>query len=423
MSRTGKPKKEGSRETRTVYRTHSSASVESSVKIERLAWGGKGMARMEDGRILLLAAPLALFPGEQVLAQVIWKARHGEGEVQRWITADPKRVPAACPVALECGGCDLWEAGNQTTELKRQMVEDLFHRQLPAVKEWRWLPAPRDTQRHRIQLHWDGSCLGFHQRRSHRVVPIKSCPVAASCLSEALPRLEEALKERMLPTRAQRWELATGTPAGQVYAIAENGRTWSLEPDGWHASTDPIRHSFGGHTWEHRAGGFFQVCAPWAMEAFHSLLADWGFQGATLFDLYGGVGLFSGLLGNKFQHRVLVEADEAAVSWARKNLEHQGLSAECVAEDVEAWLPASLGEPGDGIVVDPPRAGLAPGVVARLLEAGADRMVLVGCDGAAFCRDVQRLSPAWELVDLAAVDLFPNTIHVECVGIFRRRQA
>jgi len=379
------------------------------------------MARVEDGRIILLSAPLAIFPGERVVAQVIWKARHGEGQIQRWITPDPRRVPAACPVALECGGCDLWEAGNQAPELKRQMVEDLFRRQFPTVVDWRWLPAPAATRRHRIQLHWDGSCLGFHQRGSHRVVPVKSCPVAASVLSEAIPRLEEALKEKIVPGRAQRWELATGTPANQVFAIAENGRTWELEPDGWHTTQEPIRHTFGRRTWAHRAGGFFQVCAPWAMQAFHDLLEDWEFQGNTLFDLYGGVGLFSGLLGERFQHRVLVESDEAAVAWAQRNLEAQGLGAQCFAQDVEAWLPVELGESGDGILVDPPRAGLAPEVVAKLLAAKADRMVLVGCDGAAFCRDIQRLAPAWELVDLAAIDLFPNTVHIECVGILRKR--
>lgn len=423
MSRTGKPQRERPKGARTVYPNHSSPRTESFVKIERLAWGGKGVARMGDGRILLLSAPLALFPGEEVLAQVTWKARHGEGIVQRWISSDPRRVPAACPAALECGGCDLWEAGQEASELKREMVEDLFRRQLPSAKDWRWLPAPLSARRHRVQLHWDGTCLGFHERRSHRVVPVKSCPAAAPCLSEALPRLEEALKERMLPTRPQRWELATGTPEGQVWAIAENGRTWGLEPDGWHPTQEPIRHAFGSRKWAHRPGGFFQVCAPWAMEAFHELLEDWGFQGGTLFDLYGGVGLFSGLLGDRFRMHVLVESDEAAVAWAQKNLEAQGLSARCVAEDVGSWLPADLGAPGDGILVDPPRAGLAPDVVSRLLDAKADRMVLVGCDGAAFCRDVQRLSEGWDLEDLAAIDLFPNTVHAECVGIFRRRKA
>jgi len=90
---------------------------------------------------------------------------------------------------------------------------------------------------------------------------------------------------------------------------------------------------------------------------------------------------------------------------------------------VEAWIPEGLGQPGDGILVDPPRTGLAPLVAERLLGAKADRLVLVGCDGAAFCRDIRRLSEAWELESLAAIDLFPNTVHVECVGILRRKQS
>ena len=47
-------------------------------------------------------------------------------------------------------------------------------------------------------------------------------------------------------------------------------------------------------------------------------------------------------------------------------------------------------------------------------------MVLVGCDGASFCRDVKRLGPAWKLAELAALDLFPLTHHVECVGLLER---
>jgi len=50
--------------------------------------------------------------------------------------------------------------------------------------------------------------------------------------------------------------------------------------------------------------------------------------------------------------------------------------------------------------------------------AGASSLVLVGCDGAAFCRDAKRLGPAWRLEKLAVLDLFPLTNHVECVGLF-----
>ena len=388
-------------------------------EVERLAWGGRGVAHGSDGRLLLLEAPLALFPGERVEAQVHWKARHGEGRVTRWLTRDPRREEALCPAAGACGGCELWEAGPHGPDLKRQMVEDLFHRQLGPV-DWTWRPAPPEARRHRIQLHWDRTDLGYHRRHSHALVPVAACPAAAQPLSEALPRLREALEGAALPNRPQRWELATGTPSGDIRATDELGRTWRLEPDGWTRDEAPLRHALGPVTLQHGPGAFFQVCPPWAAEAFGATLEAWDLRGKTLFDLYGGVGLFSALLGRRFDHRVLVESGEAAVAWARKNLAELALPSDCLVADAETWVPEGLGVPGDLILLDPPRAGLSAGLCERLQTARAETLVLVGCDGAAFCRDVKRLAPAYQLAALTALDLFPLTSHVECVALLRR---
>ncbi len=404
-----------------AYRNSPSRKESWRGPVDRLAWGGKGVAHAEDGRLLLLEAPLALFPGEVVEAQVIWKARHGEGRVTRWISRDPRRVQAACPVAEVCGGCDLWEAGRHIPELKRQMVADLLRRQLGAEVPWTWQPAPEDARRHRIQLHWDGTALGYFQRHSHTLVPVSACPAAASPLSDAIPRLQAAMLGKALPSRPGRWELATGTPADAVWATDEQGKTWQLQPDGWHRSTEPIRHRLGEATLLHEPRAFFQVTPPWAAAAFGALLQSWDLKGGTLFDLYGGVGLFSVLLGHRFQHRVLVESGDAAVTWARRNLEAAGLSSECLVADVAAWVPEGLGEPADVILLDPPRAGLEQSLCDRLATAGAGTLVLVGCDGAAFCRDVKRLSAAWNLDQLAVLDLFPHTSLVECVALMTRR--
>ena len=389
-------------------------------EIERLAWGGKGLARSEDGRLLLLSAPLALFPGEEVEAEVHWKARHGEGKVLHWIKKDRRRVPAGCPVAATCGGCDLWEAGEATAELKRSMAEDLLHRQLPELKTWRYLPAPATARRHRIQLHWDGLALGYHRRLSHQIVPVKSCPIAADSLSKAIPRLLDALQGKRLPQRPQRWELATGAPEGLVLAIDEKDHAWRLEPDGWHRDDSEMSEIFDDFTLRHRAGGFFQVSPPWAVTAFQSVLEGWDLRGGTFYDLYGGVGFFSALLGTRFRRRVLVEYDIAAVEWAKQNLAALGLPSDCIASDIGKWLPENLGTADDMILLDPPRAGLEPEVAAKLLTAQVGTLVLVGCDGAAFCRDVQRLAPSWKLVDLVVLDLFPLTHHVECVGLLKK---
>ncbi|MDR3671214.1 MAG: hypothetical protein P4L36_10230 [Holophaga sp.] len=391
--------------------------------MERLAWGGVGVGRGEDGRLILLSAPLALFPGEKVEAMVRWKPRHGEGQVTAWIRRDPRRVRAACPVAGLCGGCSLWEAGPLAGSLKREMVTDLLARQLPEAPAWRWLEAPETARRHRIQLHWNGRELGFHQRNSHSVVPVTGCPAAAEPLSRAIPRLQEALEARVLSPKSQRWELATGTPAGEVLAVAESGRSWRLEPDGWHPATDPVTHRFGAVQLRHRPGGFFQVCPDWAWSAFGEILGAWQLPAGTLFDLYGGVGFFSALLGGRFRHRVLVENDEPAVDWARANLQALGLEAQCLATDAAAWVADGLGTAEDLILLDPPRTGLDPELCARLQTAKAGAMVLVGCDGAAFCRDLQRLAPAWQVKQLAAADLFPLTEHVEAVALLQRQMA
>ena len=176
-----------------------------------------------------------------------------------------------------------------------------------------------------------------------------------------------------------------------------------------------------GQKLRQHAGGFFQVSPPWAAEAFRSLLEGWDLKGRTLYDLYGGVGLFSALLGKRFNHRVLVESGEAAVAWARRNLEGLGLPSECLVGDVAAWVPENLGEAGDVLLLDPPRAGLEPALASRLCTARAGTLVLVGCDGAAFCRDLKRLEPTWSLEKLAVLDLFPLTSHVECVALLAKR--
>ncbi len=369
--------------------------------------------------MILLEAPLALFPGEEVEADLRWKSGHAEGEVKTWITEDPRRAQPACPVARTCGGCTLWGAGLEASDLKRQMVSDLFHRQL-AREDFQWLAAPPTAKRARIQLHWDGRNLGFHQRKSHDLVPIQSCPAAEGVLSAAIEPLRAALSSRALPARPGRWEVATGTPPGEVRASCEAG-VWRLADGAWVPDRSPLLHHLAGAVLRQPAGGFFQVSPAWAMEAFGSLLETWDVRGATLFDLYGGVGLFSALLRARFQRFVLVESGEAAVDAARLNLADLGLDTDCAVADVGAWLPEHLGDEDDLILLDPPRTGLAPEAAAKLLTAKTGHMVLVGCDGAAFCRDLKRLDPAWKVKRLAALDLFPMTPHIEAVALLERR--
>lgn len=199
-----------------------------SGEVLRLAWGGKGIASHLDGRLLLLTSPLALFPGEIVEAEVVWKKKHGEGLVTRWLSPSAKRVASQCEFGKVCGGCDLWESGSHGTELKKLMVQDLLHRQLNR-QDFKWMPAPIQAKRHRIQLHWDGAMLGFFERKSHRIIEIRDCPTAHPSLSEAIDCLRDSLVRQKVPCHPQRWELGTGTPSVSVIATMESGIHYLLK--------------------------------------------------------------------------------------------------------------------------------------------------------------------------------------------------
>jgi 23S rRNA (uracil1939-C5)-methyltransferase len=85
-----------------------------------------------------------------------------------------------------------------------------------------------------------------------------------------------------------------------------------------------------------------------------------------------------------------------------------------VAAPVEEALPAAL--PADVVILNPPRAGVAPAVMTALLAATPSprAIVYVSCDPATLARDVARL-PGWQVTSLTCFDMFPQTAHVESV--------
>ena len=291
-------------------------------RVERLGWGGVGLSRALDNKLVVLHAPLAVFPGEEVEAMVAEKPKHYEGDITRVLSPDPRRVEPRCPVAEECGGCALWGAGMLAGDLKQLMVEDLLARNLPEAPHFDWLPAPEGTKRCRIQVHWDGKKLGFFAWKSRDIVEIPGCPMAASVVSDAITHLERALKAGVLPLDEGRWALSTGTPPDKVMAAKDGtGAVYELSGESWGISLFPyLEHTLDDISIRQSPKSFFQVCPEWAWKAFSGVFENWETRGSTLFDLHGGVGLFSLLLRHSFSRFVLVETSDHAADDAFKNL-------------------------------------------------------------------------------------------------------
>jgi 23S rRNA (uracil1939-C5)-methyltransferase len=144
-----------------------------------------------------------------------------------------------------------------------------------------------------------------------------------------------------------------------------------------------------------------------------------------LLDLYCGIGNFTLPLARRAGRVLGVEGDSAMVARARDNARHNQLSnVEFAVADLAA-VPAAgawRGQPWDGVLLDPPRAGAA-GVLAGIAASGAGRVVYVSCHPGTLARDAGLLvrEHGFRLVGAGILDMFPATSHVESLAVFERR--
>ncbi len=149
-------------------------------------------------------------------------------------------------------------------------------------------------------------------------------------------------------------------------------------------------------------------------------------QNSKLLDLYSGVGLFSLqlLAAGAVSQAVGIESQADAVKAARTNAEAQGQipAAQFHTGRIEDVLPELLTEGlvADVVIVDPPRGGLSLTVIELIIVANPQRIVYVSCDPSTLARDLKTLASHYQLYSTQAVDLFPQTYHIESVSVLER---
>lgn len=151
-----------------------------------------------------------------------------------------------------------------------------------------------------------------------------------------------------------------------------------------------------------------------------------GFVGETkdkvIFDLYSGTGTIAQVLAPVASKVVGVEIVEEAVEAARANAKWNGLdNCEFIAGDVLKVLDELTDKP-DFIVLDPPREGIHPKALKKIIDFGLERMVYISCKPTSLVRDLEVLKESgYKVQKAAAVDMFPWTVHVETVCLLTKK--
>ena len=401
-----------------------------------VAHGGWCVARPADGPVLFVRHAL---PGEQVLARITEvTSRLARAEAIEILVPSPNRVTPPCPHARPggCGGCD-WQHATLPAQrsLKAAVIRQQLRRMAGIDREVTVEALPDEPDglgwRTRVQFAVrDDGVAGLRAHRSHRVIDVGECLIAHPSITD------QGLTGRRWPGEAS-VEALVAIGSGERLVIVSPGRgaataTEQITADAvlrraGHRLT-PVRgrgyltQHAAGRDWRVSAGAFWQV-HPAAADALTAavLAALDPRPGDTALDLYCGVGLFAGALASAVGPGgtvVGVEADDVAVRDARHNLrEYPG--ARVHRGDVTDVLARGGLRPARLAVADPPRSGLARGVINYVSAAGngVDRLAYVSCDPATLARDIGLLvGRGWVLDGLRGFDAFPMTHHVECVA-------
>ena len=142
----------------------------------------------------------------------------------------------------------------------------------------------------------------------------------------------------------------------------------------------------------------------------------------TVYDLYSGTGTIAQMLAPVCKKVVGVEIVEEAVEAAKENAARNHLdNCEFLAGDVLKVLD-TIAERPDYIVLDPPRDGIHPKALEKIINYGVDHMIYISCKPTSLARDLEVLLVRGYVVDkVQCVDMFPNTVHVETVVLLQRK--
>ena len=170
---------------------------------------------------------------------------------------------------------------------------------------------------------------------------------------------------------------------------------------------------------------FFQPNSRGA-EVLYSTVRDYigDINDMTVFDLFSGTGTIAQVLAPVAKQVIGVEIIEEAVEAAKENAAHNGLSnCKFIAGDVFKVLD-EIEEKPDVIVLDPPRDGIHPKALPKILDYGVDKIVYISCKVTSLARDLEMIQArGYEVVKSVAVDQFCQTVHVETVVLLGRKKS
>ena len=444
--------------------------------IERVDFPNKGFAVVEGEEKKVIVKNTV---PEQKVRFAVNKIRKGqaEGRLLEILEHSPEECQPACPHFGACGGCTYQ---NLPYEKQVEMKEAQIHAMMDAAVDGDYIwegvkESPvREGYRNKMEFSFGDEykegplALGMHKRGSfHDIVNVTECKIVDEDFRRILKAVLEFATDTGLPYYHRmrhtgffrhllvRKAVRTGeilidlvtTSEAQLDEAGLVEKLTGLSYDGklagiLHTTNNSLadvvkdegtRTLYGqDYFYEELLGLKFKI-TPFSFFQTNSLGAEVLYEAArsyigetkdkVIFDLYSGTGTIAQILAPVAKKVVGVEIVEEAVEAAKENAALNGLD-NCTfwAGDVLKVID-DLGEVPDLIVLDPPRDGVHPKALEKIIDFGVERMVYIACKPTSLARDLELLQGrGYQVERIGCVDLFPGTYHIETVVLLSQQK-
>lgn len=444
-------------------------------KIEKVNFPNKGIA-VVDGEEKTVVVKNAV-EGQKV-SFAVNKMRKGkaEGRLLEVVEKSPVEIESPCPHFGMCGGCTYQNLPyEEQLKMKERQIKEMMDEAVNGDYIWEGVkPSPvQMAYRNKMEFSFgdeykDGPlALGMHKRGSfHDIVNVSECQIVDADYRKILTEVLTFAQNTGLPyyhrmrhtgfyrhllvrKAVKTGEILIDIVTSTEYELDKKGLVdaiLALELEGTiagilHTKNDSLADVvkdegtevlYGqDYFYEELLGLKFKI-TPFSFFQTNSLGAEVLYETArnyigetkdkVIFDLYSGTGTIAQILAPVAKKVVGVEIIEEAVEAAKENAKLNGLD-NCTfwAGDVLKVID-ELHEVPDLIMLDPPRDGVNPKALEKIIDFGVDRLVYIACKPTSLARDLEMLQGrGYKVEKIACVDLFPNTYHIETVCLMSRK--
>ncbi|MDP4086330.1 MAG: 23S rRNA (uracil(1939)-C(5))-methyltransferase RlmD [Bacillota bacterium] len=441
--------------------------------IKRLGINGEGVGYFKKQVVFVPGA----LPGEEVVVEVTKVLpKYAEARIKKKLIETHHLDKTLCPVYEQCGGCQLQHLRyDQQLREKRDIVIQSIerHTKLPIDKlDIRETIGMDDPWGYRNKSSFqvgekDGKVLaGLYGMNSHQLIDLDQCAVQHTLTNEAsvvvkrilsdlhIPIYNEKTRKGIVRTIVTRVGVETGElqivlvtsqkdlpkkevlireiqkSLPQVKSIMQNinGQKTSLifgKETSHLAGKEFIQETLGDLQFELSARTFFQLNPVQTVKLYDEVKKAAGLTGKEkLVDAYCGVGTIGLWLAKQAAEIRGMDVIPESIEDAKKNAKRHGVShATYVTGKAEEWMPkwAKEGWKPEVVVVDPPRIGCDDQLLKTILKVKPQKMVYVSCNPSTLAKDIQTLSPKYEVKYIQPIDMFPQTAHIETVVLLEKK--